>query len=170
MTNVSFATSLGSVKIGNAGEIAVDVAKFNETVLAHVFGYGLKQILNDTRSAEKDSDKAMALVEKKLAALYAGTLRAAGERETDPVKAEAKKIATSQIMAALKAKGLKKEQLAEGKFVELVKARAAKPEVMEVARANVEAAKGLEIEDDLLDGIELEADVSGEDDEDAGEE
>lgn len=156
MANLSFDTAISSVKIGNAGDVAVDVTKFSPEVLAHVFTYGLKQILNDTRSAEKDSDKAMALVEKKLAALYEGKVRAAGERETDPVKAEARKIATAQITAALKAKGLKKEQLAEGKFAELVKAQAAKEAVMTVARANVEAAKALDVEDDLLAGIEEE--------------
>lgn len=153
------------VKIGNAGSIEVDIAKFNDEVNAHIFNYGLKQILNDTRSAEKDADKAMALVEKKLAALYDGKVRAAGERETDPVKAEAKKIATGQVMAALKKKGLKKEQLAEGKFAELVKAQAAKPAVLETAKTNVEAAKALDIEDDLLDGIELVDETDEESDE-----
>lgn len=154
MTNISFDTTVNSVKIGSAGEVAVDPAKFNGEVLSHIFTYGLKQILNDTRSAEKDADKAMALVEKKLAALYAGTLRASGERETDPVKAEAKKIATGMVTAALKKKGIDKAKLAEGKFAELVKAYAAKPEVMATAKANVEATKGLDMDDDLLDGIE----------------
>jgi hypothetical protein len=37
------------VKIGNAGSIEVDTAKFNDEVNAHIFNYGLKQILNDTR-------------------------------------------------------------------------------------------------------------------------
>lgn len=142
-----------TVKIGNAGEIAVQMARFNEEVLAHVFNYGLKQILNDTRSAEKDSDKAMALVEKKLQALYEGKVRAAGERETDPVRAEARKIATGKLDALLRGRKIKKEDLAEGLYAAKVKELMGKTEIMELAKANVEAAKGLSVDDDILAGL-----------------
>lgn len=154
MANITFDCNVNSVKIGSAGDITVDLTKFNAEVACHIFTYGLKQILNDTRSAEKDGEKALALVGKKLEALYEGKVRAAGERETDPVKAEARKIAAGQIMAALKAKGIKKDALPEGKFAELVKAQAGKESVMAVARKNVEAAKALMVADELLAGLD----------------
>lgn len=155
MANLAFECNVNSVKIGNAGDCPVDLTKFNSEVACHIFAYGLKQILNDTRSAEKDADKAMALVEKKLAALYEGKVRAAGERETDPIKVEARKIATGKVDGALKAKGIKKDALPEGKYAELVKGLMAKPEIVALAKERVEAAKALEVADDILAGLEV---------------
>jgi hypothetical protein len=68
-----------TIRIGTAGSIDVDTDRLPEAAKAHIFAYGLKQILNDARSALTNKsgaapDAVMAAVQKKLDALYTGTV------------------------------------------------------------------------------------------------
>src|SRR5262245_13119150 len=68
------------VRIGAAGVVDVDVDRLPDAAKSHIFAYGLKQILNDARSGLTNksgatADKVMEAVNKKLDALYAGTIR-----------------------------------------------------------------------------------------------
>jgi hypothetical protein len=131
-------------EIGKAGMIAIDLAKMPAESLAYIFGYGLKQVLADAHSAAKDAETAKQLSLKKLDALYEGKIRASSGRTSDPVLAEAKRLAKAAIEAALKAK----KQTAEAKAITEAVAKLA-PNYMEKARENIEAAK------ELSSGIDL---------------
>lgn len=87
---------------------------FNDEVRDYVIRYGMTQILNDCHSQlTKDKpdfspENVMALVEKKLAAMYAGDLRVKrGESDRDPIGEMMIDIATNRIKAAARAKGVK---------------------------------------------------------------
>lgn len=83
------------------------VAYDNSAALRYIVDYGWKQSLNDCISAVKTSandytvEKTLALVEKKMAAIMAGTVRQAGVGRTvsDPITAEARKLARAAFMA-----------------------------------------------------------------------
>ena len=88
--------------------------KLTEAVRAYVWDYGITQILNDAGSAAKTASEKIAMAEKKLAALMAGDLRAA--RETDPIRAEALRLAIESVgrrpdMKAASAKAVREKAL-----------------------------------------------------------
>lgn len=92
-----FKVSLGS-KV--PGGIDVTIDSTNQAAIDYLVEYGLKQSLNDAIAAIKVTDAdytvdgTKAIVEKRLAAIMAGTVRQAGTREaSDPIMAEAKKLA-----------------------------------------------------------------------------
>jgi hypothetical protein len=131
-----------TIRIGTAGSIDVDTDRLPEAAKAHIFAYGLKQILNDARSALTNKsgaapDAVMAAVQKKLDALYTGTVRA--ERAgafvaREPVIAETLRLAR----AVMKLAGDKKPT------AEAVKAYAdTYPELGERAQRNVDEARSL---------------------------
>lgn len=104
------------VLIGEAGSIEVDESKFNEAVRAYIFNYGLKQMLNDVHAGETakktpddETRKAnkIALVEKKLASLYAGEVAQSRAGGGDPVMREMRAMAEVELKAKLKAIGKK---------------------------------------------------------------
>ena len=66
--------------------IKVEFDDLPDHVQQFVVEYGLRQILNDCHSGEKDPELAMALVEKKLAAMMAGEIKA-GRTSADPFSA-----------------------------------------------------------------------------------
>lgn len=100
MTNVAIA------KIHN---LEVNVDKFNAEVRDYIFAYGLKQILNDAGSAGKSADEKLAMAEKKLAAMYDGTVRAvrAAKPGMSPRDSLIYKYARADVAAVLKAAGRK---------------------------------------------------------------
>lgn len=76
----------------------------------------------------------------------------------DPVKREAVRMAKDTITAALRGKGIEPKNLVEGKMEELISGYLDKnPQVLEEAKARVEAAKALA--NDALAGIDLEGAV-----------
>ena len=131
-------------EFGKAGEFTVDLAAMPEASLAYIFAYGLKQVLTDAHSAAKSASEARGMTQKKLDALMRGEFRAASGRTSDPIKAEAKRLARLALEAALKAKGQKATKEAIAKAIE-----ALVPRYMEQAKANVEAASALAGEIDL---------------------
>ena len=89
-----------TVNCGKNVVVQVDETRFNDDVNAHVFTYGLKQMLSDAHvSIKKDEhnakSKATALVNKKLAALYKGEFRTI--THLDRVEAEARGLARLAI-------------------------------------------------------------------------
>lgn len=75
---------------------------------------------------------------------YEFGVRRSGVRvPSDPVGREAQKIATALVLAGLKSKGLKKDQLPEGKFEELVESTMAREDVRAAAKTRVEATTQL---------------------------
>lgn len=162
-----------NINIGKAGTIDVDTDKLtNEAVRRHIMVIGLRNILLDchaniTEKTEPDAAKrraeSLAVAEKKLAAMYAGELRAnAGRtRTTDPVEQEALRLARVFVGKATRgwengkadawfAKigpafemsfGTADERKAV--IAEAIRRRAAKPEVVEAAERAVAARKNV---------------------------
>lgn len=124
-----------SREFGKAGMLDVKLEEMPTAALEYILAYGLKQVLTDAHSSAKTPDEAKALTEKKLAALMRGEVRMQSSRTSDPVLAEAKRLAKAAIEAAMKAKGIK----AEAKAIADAVAKIA-PNYMEEARKRVEAA------------------------------
>lgn len=137
-------------------EFAVEPQTLPEASLDRIFAYGLQRILNDACAGAKDDDEAKASAQAKWDNLVNGVLRASPNREGDPVKAEAKRIALGHVTKAknfiawLQANGLKQsDKDAKAKASELATALAAREDILAQAKANVEGAKALEIEIDI---------------------
>jgi hypothetical protein len=149
------------VNIGKGLTLAVDVNALPANVMEHVVRIGLRNILMDAHASitkETNPDDFAAASEavalKKLDAMLRGEVRTTATREGDPVRAEAMRLATAAVMAAIKRAGKKvgkdgdytTAQLREaaGRYLEK------NPAILETARANVETARaGV----DDLDGI-----------------
>jgi len=101
------------VNIGKGIELDVNTSALPENVMDHVVYMGLRNILMDSHASHtKESsddyvEKSRETAEKKLAALLNGEVRAAGTREGDPVRAEAIRLATLAIRAAIRKAGKK---------------------------------------------------------------
>ena len=135
-------------EIGKAGEMTINLGEMPETSLQYIFAYGLKQVLADAHSAAKTPEEARALSQKKLEALMRGEFRASSGRTSDPVLAEAKRLARAALEAALKAKGQKLANVEKAAVADAVSKLV--PRYMDEARAIVEKAKeasaGLDLE------------------------
>lgn len=130
-----------TVALGKTGHsAAVKIERLESDVLAHVFQYGLKQVLNDAAAGGKTTDEKVALFNKKLEALYEGTLRAA--RESDPVAREARRIATDWLAR----KGVTpKDEDFKAKLTKVM----ADDKIQHLAKAAVERAKELDLDIDV---------------------
>lgn len=102
------------VNIGKGITLDVPVTAVPANVMEHIVYIGFRNVLMDshashTKEADGDSyvEKSRVTAEKKLAALMAGEVRVAGTREGDPVRAEAIRLATNAIRAAIKKAGKK---------------------------------------------------------------
>lgn len=90
----AFLTASQRVALGRVGHHAdVDVNRLSTDMLAHVFAYGLRQLLNDAAASGKTPDEKVGLFNKKLEALYAGDLRAQ-RASASPLERHARDIAT----------------------------------------------------------------------------
>jgi len=96
------------------GIIEVDDSRFNDEVSEYLWLYGIRQVLNDAMATKTDKDGAdlsdaeiREKAEKRLLALYEGTLRQRGEsvEPLDPVEAVAFGEVRKAITAQLKADG-----------------------------------------------------------------
>lgn len=160
------------VTSGEAGDISVDVAKLldHEAVVNYVFQYGLRQIIGDchaglTKKVESDDQKRIdgkrALIEKKLASLYAGeTAQARVGQSGDPVKREALAMAEAALKQAVRAIGKKPSDFTKEVWKALIEKQFAKgeSEYMEAAAKKL-AIKAKPIEavdsDDILAALGL---------------
>lgn len=125
-----------TVAIARTHMLAIDTTRFNEAVGQYIYMYGLKQILNDAGSAAKTPEEKLAMAEKKLAAMYEGTVRTAGSRASvDPVQAEAERMAWEVLSKALRASGKKIKDVTDEAKADLIGKYLAKyPETMEKAK------------------------------------
>src|SRR6185369_10463071 len=135
------------VQIGKGITMPVDPTALPQAALDHVIYIGLRNILMDSHAGISTDEpdyqaKAEAVANKKLAALMAGEVRVASTREGDPVKAEAVRIATDRIKAALRKAGRKVSDVdakaLRAKAGELV---AKDPAILEMAAQRVAEAK-----------------------------
>jgi hypothetical protein len=93
---------------GKYGQLTVECERFAYNVHAHVYSYGLRQILNDAIADKTDDDgndlsveQLIAKAQKRLDTLYSGELRSrTAEREpVDPVEAVMHREAKRKITA-----------------------------------------------------------------------
>jgi hypothetical protein len=140
------------IQIGKGITIDADLAKLGfpgqlSTVAAHVAYIGLRNMLMDSHAGittdEPDyQDKARAVAEKKLKAMYNGEVRVTGAREGDPVRAEAKRLAVAMIHAQAKKAGRKVSSLDKAKVNEAANGLIT-PELLAKAAERVAEAKAL---------------------------
>jgi hypothetical protein len=140
MTKINLNDATVTIISGEAGEITVDVAKLleSEAVVNYVFQYGLRQIIGDvhaglTKKAESDDtlrrNGKRALIEKKLASLYAGEVAQARIGfGGDPVKREGMAMAERDLKAKLPAIGKKVGDFDKAVWRQLVEKQFAKGE------------------------------------------
>ncbi len=148
-----------NVNVGKGLEVAVDFDAMPANAKAHLFYLGARNCLMDSHAgiATTEADyqaKAMAVVEKKLAALMAGEVRVQNTREGDPVKAEAVRIATDMIKTALRKKGRKISDV-DPKAIRAsaLKLVAERPAIMETAARRVAESKAETAPDELTEGL-----------------
>lgn len=100
---------------GKYGMLDVELERLPQPVLQYVFEYGMRQVLNDAMAEKTDengealsTEAIVAKAEKRLEALYAGTLRTrrAGDAETlDPFEAEFHKLVRHHVTETMRAVG-----------------------------------------------------------------
>jgi hypothetical protein len=90
--------------IGKEQTIEVDTTKFSASVNAYIWNYGLKQMLADANSAEKEAEAKLAKSQKKLDSLYAGEV-AQARQSGGSVEREVRAIAMAYVKPKLKAAG-----------------------------------------------------------------
>lgn len=153
------------VTIGKTGTVRqIDFDAFADNVKAYVINYGLTQILNDAHSsvtekaepnAEKRAAQVEALVDKKLAALMAGDVRARAGGVRDPIKARAIRIALGHVAVIKGADGKPDAKAMRSKAIKLV---AEKAGYMMLAAKQIEDEKALGLYDATADEESPEAD------------
>ena len=118
-----------NVKIGKGLAIDVDPLKLPSNVLDHVIYMGLRNILMDSHASIKKDDgdcksKSMAIVNKKLDALYNGIIRVAGERATfEATEGEARRLCLMVLRAVFKKKGTKLNSITTEQWAKMIDAR-----------------------------------------------
>lgn len=128
------------------GTVEVLPAQFPVNSLEFIWGYGLRQILNDARATTTDkdgndltADEIRQKVLDKLTALYAGELRVRGESiAADAYEAEAIREAKRHIMSELSKNGLMKDIPKDTKnrlmyAINRIREKAGQPEISEGA-------------------------------------
>lgn len=146
------------VNVGKGIELEIDHTALPESAMNHVIMIGLRNILMDSHAsittdeypgaAESDA-AARAMVAKKLDALMRGEVRVQSTREGDPVRAEAMRMATDIIKAALRKAGRKVADI-DAKALREKAASLVTPELMAKAKARVEetrAANAVDLSD-----------------------
>lgn len=133
------------VMIAKTHALDVPVEEFSEEVREYVFGYGLKQVLNDAGSAGKTPEEKLGMAQKKLDALLRGEVRAVREG-VDEVTSEARKIAEGLIKATLRAKGRKIGDIDKETLKRKVAELAERPDIRTKAHDVVAARKGLSVD------------------------
>lgn len=166
-----------SLDVGKDINFTVDLGRIHESAIAHVLSRGLDPLLRDCHAnvtlesvggdKAKQREEALALVTKKVEALYSGTIRVRGESRAsapvDPIQAEAEREARVTIGTKAK-KGGDAWYEAVAKALELpwaektdaerdvirkaaIKHRAEKLEMLAAAKQVVEARKAVTTDD-----------------------
>lgn len=103
------------INVGKGLTIAVDFSAMPQAALDHILYIGARNVLMDCHASVTAAEYpdeavraevALAMVDKKLAALMAGEVRSTSTRETaDPVRAAAIREATQSVKTAIKKAG-----------------------------------------------------------------
>ena len=112
-------TNIINISVAKAQQsYAVDFENLPAASQVFVINYGLRQYINDSVAGIKpdDTQGACEAVLNRLAQLDSGTVGIRATVERNPVKAEAMKLAGDKVKTALRAKGIKVNDLAEGVF------------------------------------------------------
>lgn len=130
--------------------------------ITKIFDYGLQRILNDASAGGKDEVEAMSKAEARWDTLKKGIIRQTTARIGDPVAREAKRLAVLWVQAQPKFKAWAEEnklKAADKEFTSKVNELADKRRdaFMEQAKANLEALKSIEVDEDDFD-LDLMAD------------
>jgi hypothetical protein len=118
-----------NVKIGKGLAIDVNVNNLPAAVMDHVVYIGLRNILMDSHASIKTDmedykAKAMAVVHKKLDAMYDGILRVAGERAShERVEGEARRLCLMVLRAKFKKQGTKLNSITTNQWAKMIDAR-----------------------------------------------
>lgn len=80
---------------------------------------------------------------------YEFGVRGGGVRITDPVQKEARRLATDQVHAAIKAKHGKLDAVPKDNITALIDQLSAREDIQNLAKANIEAAKSLALDLDI---------------------
>lgn len=103
-----------TVAIGKGIELSIDETRLPAPVMAHVVYMGLRNVLMDSHAShtkEADGDNyvanSRATAERKLEAMYNGEVRSVGQREGDPIRAEAIRICIGHVKTHLRKSGKK---------------------------------------------------------------
>lgn len=151
------------VNVGKGLEIAVDFSTMPQAAIDYCLYIGARNILMDSHAAVtadeySDADErnlvALAMVNKKLAALMAGEVRVQSTREGDPVRAEAMRMAAAQITALIKKAG-KKVADYDAKALRAKAAERITPELLAQAKARVDQLKATIPADETLADLGL---------------
>lgn len=144
-----------TVGLGKTGETrSIDCSALSPAVLRHIFTYGLRQIINDSMASGEDANEKIGLADKRIDNLIAGTLRAQ-RTASDPITAEAIRLALIKVKQAIGKKGLTEKQVGAAKMRALATDLVEKDETYRVqAEANL-AALG-EVDDIEIDLDDLE--------------
>lgn len=149
-----------NVRIAKTHTVEVNDSKFSSEVKDFIFAYGLKQLLSDAGSSGKDADEKLTMANKKLAALYEGTLRTAREGKPGASQAEtlAARFAMSDLKTAIIKSGKKIKQFTEEQIDALVlKVLASKPEhYAKLATDEIERLARVATEAETIDLAELD--------------
>lgn len=152
------------VAIGKGIELDIDTSKFGlgelNPVASHIVYMGLRNVLMDSHAAHtKDADgdnyvaNSQATAERKLAALYNGEVKSIGQREGDPVKAEALRFCVGKVKEQFRKAGRKLSEIdtkvIREKALELL---ARNPSLMVEAKKRVDAVKATKVD---FSGIEI---------------
>lgn len=145
------------VNIGKSIEMDVDFAAMPQAARDHIMYIGARNVLMDchasiTRESNPNDfiESARALAEKKLAALMAGEVRVQSTREGDPVRAEAIRMATDTIRAAIRKSGKKFSDF-DPKAVREKAIGMVTPELLAKAKARVDENRAVGADVDLTD-------------------
>lgn len=124
--------------------------------LRKIFEYGAQRIMNDSTASGKDEAERMALANKRWDNLKGGIIRATGSRTGDPVKRRALELAEAAVKASPKFQAWLAENKAKASdkgAIAQIRKNAEKAvavdgnRFMAQAKTDVEAAKGLTIDD-----------------------
>jgi hypothetical protein len=120
-----------------------EASALNQTFAENVRNNCAKKV-KELSEAGTDVAAIQAVVDEYAANYDFGVRKATSQAVSrDPVARRATTIARNAVTAALKAKGIDKKTLVEGKFDELVAAFAAKPDTIEAARRAIETEKSV---------------------------
>lgn len=139
------------VNVGKGLEIEIDFTAMPQAAIDHIMYIGARNVLMDSHAsittdeypdADARQAAAEAMVQKKLDALMQGIVRVSTSREGDPVRAEAKRMATAIVTAKIKAAGKKIKDYTTDAINGAV-AKLITPELLAQAKARVEQNAGL---------------------------